>query len=278
MGKTLTDKTLMDDVAGHLDGKVAIVTGAASGIGAALVSQLAGHGARVVAVDRAENSGPPPGVLALSGDVSDSDVIARSIELAETEFGPVDMYFANAGVMGGADIGSEDEWATGMDVNFYAHVRAARLLVPGWAERGSGHFVSTASAAGLLTQVGAAVYSATKHAAEAFAEWLSVTYGDSGVGVTCLCPMGVDTALVRDGAASADPRARAAIRAVTSAGAVLSSDDVARQTLAAVAAGEFLVLPHPEVRDMWQGRAGDTQRWISGMRRYQAAVRAAEDG
>lgn len=266
----------MDDVARHVDGKVAIVTGAASGIGAALTAALAEYGARVVAVDRDEISGAPHGVVTLAGDVSDSDVIQRAITLAETEFGPVDMYFANAGVMGGAGIGTEDEWATGMDVNFYAHVRAARLLVPGWAERGSGHFITTASAAGLLTQVGAAVYSATKHAAEAFAEWLSVTYGDAGVGVTCLCPMGVDTAMVRDGASSSDPRARAAIRAVTSAGAVLSSDDVARQTLAAVAAGEFLVLPHPEVRDMWTGRAADTERWIAGMRRYQEAVHSAE--
>lgn len=267
----------MNDAGRHFDGKAAIVTGAASGIGAALVSQLAEYGARVVAVDRAEISGPPDGVVSLVGDVSDSAVIHRAIALAETEFGPVDLYFANAGVMGGADIGSEDEWATGMDVNFYAHVRAARELVPGWVERGGGHFVSTASAAGLLTQVGSAIYSATKHAAEAFAEWLSVTYGSRGVDVTCLCPMGVDTALVREGAASEDPRARTAIKAVTSAGEVLSAEDVARQTLAAVAAREFLVLPHARVRDMWVNRAGDTQRWIRGMQRYQDVLSDAED-
>lgn len=262
----------MDDVARHFDGKVAIVTGAASGIGAALTAQLAANGARVVAVDVAEISGTPDCVATLAGDVSDSDVIQRAITLAETEFGPVDVYFANAGVMGGADLGTEDEWAFGMDVNFHAHVRAARALLPGWLERGEGYFVSTASAAGLLTQVGSAVYSASKHAAEAFAEWLSVTYGDRGIGVSCLCPMGVDTALVRDGAASEDSRARAAIKAVTSAGAVLSADDVARQTLEAVAADEFLVLPHPEVRDMWTGRAADTGRWLRGMRRINAAL------
>lgn len=256
----------------HFRGKVAVVTGAASGIGAALVAELAGAGARVVAVDLAAIEGAPDGVEVLAGDVSDSDVIRAAIRRAEERFGPVDLYVANAGVMGGPDIGDEEQWAAGMDVNLYAHVRAARELVPGWLERGGGHFVVTASAAGLLTQIGSAIYSTSKHAAVAFSEWLSVTYGDRGIDVTCLAPMGVDTALVRDGAASEDPRERRAIRAVTSAGQVLSAPDVARRTLAAVAAREFLVLPHPEVRAMWQKRAADTDRWIRGMRRVQAGL------
>ncbi|WP_333620259.1 SDR family oxidoreductase [Dietzia sp.] len=262
----------MSDDVRRFAGKVAIVTGAAGGIGAALAAELVAGGARVVAVDLGEIASPPAGAVALAGDVGDTGVIEETIALAESQFGPVDMYFANAGVMGSSGIGTEEEWELGLGVNFHAHVRAARLLVPGWVERGSGHFVPTASAAGLLTQVGSAIYSVSKHAAESFAEWLSVTYGDQGVGVTCLCPMGVDTPLVRTAEASSDPAERRAIRAVTASGAVLRADDVARQTLDAVAKGEFLVLPHPEVRAMWVNRAKDTDRWLSGMRRMQAGL------
>ncbi|MEJ8668103.1 SDR family oxidoreductase [Streptomyces sp. MS1.AVA.1] len=122
------------------------------------------------------------------------------VDLAESTFGPVDLYFANAGIAGAPGLdASEQDWDHSIDVNLRAHIRAARLLVPGWLERGEGYFVSTASAAGLLTQIGSATYAVTKHAAVAFAEWLSVTYGDRGVRVSCLCPMGVNTKLLYSG-------------------------------------------------------------------------------
>ena len=181
----------------NVAGKVAVVTGGAGGIGAALAGRLADAGARVVVADR-DAAGtaavPVRGGAAAHGDVSRADVLGDILALAESRFGPVDLFFANAGVGGEPGIGDSDEgWQHAIDVNVLAHVRAARLLVPGWLARGSGYFVATASAAGLLTQIGGAPYSVTKHAAVAFSEWLSVTYGDRGIRVSCLCPMGVNT-------------------------------------------------------------------------------------
>ncbi len=187
--------------------KVAIVTGGGNGIGAALAAKLAHQDARVVVADinsqaadavasgiNADRAGT---AIASGGDVSDTEHIKQLIALAENEFGPVDLYFANAGITGvsGLDV-TEDEWDQSIDVNLRAHIRAAQLLVPGWVERGEGYFVSTASAAGLLTQLGSATYSVTKHAAVGFAEWLNITFGDQGVRVSCLCPMGVNTNLL----------------------------------------------------------------------------------
>ena len=130
------------------------------------------------------------------------------VALAEERFGPVDLYAANAGVgLGGAGLDAPDEqWTASLEVNVLAHVRAARVLVPGWVERGHGYFLSTASAAGLVTQIGSATYSVTKHAAVAFSEWLSVTYGAQGVAVSCLCPMGVNTPMLTGDASGAAHR------------------------------------------------------------------------
>ena len=187
--------------------KVAIVTGGGNGIGAALSAKLAQRDARIViadldgdaaqAVADAINAERPRVAVAAGGDVSDTATIQRLITLADKEFGPVDLYFANAGITGvsGLDV-TDDEWDQSIDVNLRAHIRAAQLLVPGWVERGEGYFVSTASAAGLLTQLGSATYSVTKHAAVGFAEWLNITFGDQGVRVSCLCPMGVNTKLL----------------------------------------------------------------------------------
>lgn len=266
----------------QVSGRVAIVTGAGRGIGAALVWALAAGGARVVAADIDESAAKEvtervnaehPGTVAGAGaDVTDSARIAELIALAEREFGPVDMYFANAGIIGALGLDADDaEWDRALGVNVQAHVRAARLLVPGWVERGEGYFISTASAAGLLTQIGSATYSVTKHAAVGFAEWLHITYGDKGVRVSCLCPMGVNTELLNQG----DPEAAAAhpvARAVTAAGEVLEPDAVAEVTLAAVAEEHFLILPHPQVLDMYRQKGSDYDRWLRGMRRYQASL------
>ena len=188
--------------------KVAIVTGGGNGIGAALAAKLAQQDARVVVADldadaarRGGRAGSTPSGPARQSppvaDVTDTAQIQRLITLAESEFGSVDLYFANAGITGvvGLDA-TEDEWDQSIDVNLRAHIRAAQLLIPGWVERGEGYFVSTASAAGLLTQLGSATYAVTKHAAVGFAEWLNITYGDQGVRVSCLCPMGVNTKLL----------------------------------------------------------------------------------
>jgi NAD(P)-dependent dehydrogenase (short-subunit alcohol dehydrogenase family) len=163
-----------------------------------------------------------------------------------------------------------------MGVNLRAHIRAATQLVPQWVERGSGYFVAIASAAGLLTQLGAAGYAVSKHAAVGFAEWLAITYGDAGVGVSCVCPMGVDTALLTELREATDPDARLAGQSVVSAGRVLDPDAVAAVTLDAMRENSFLVLPHPEVLEMFRLKGADYDGWIAGMRRYRN--RLAADG
>ncbi|MFT4201329.1 SDR family oxidoreductase [Gordonia sp. (in: high G+C Gram-positive bacteria)] len=269
----------------EVDGRVAIVTGAASGIGAALSAELVARGARVVVADLDETATartaarlPEGSAVAVAGDTSDPAVIEAQIAAAERAFGPVDLYFANAGIAGAAGLAATDEdWARALDVNLLAHVRAARALVPGWVERGSGHFVTTASAAGLLSQIGSATYSTTKHAAVGFAEWLSLTYGDDGVGVSCVCPMGVDTALLRPDRPVSDAEALM-LHTVESAGEVLDPADVAVMVLDAVAADRFLVLPHPEVLEMYRGKGADYGRWLAGMRRLQRGMRRSLPG
>lgn len=263
--------------------KVAIVTGAGRGIGEALVWRLAADGARVVVADidaaaaasvsKKVNEVHPGAAISAGGDVSDSDQIAGLIALAEAEFGPVDMYFANAGIIGALGLDASDaDWERSLNVNLNAHIRAARLLIPGWVERGEGYFVSTASAAGLLTQIGSATYSVTKHAAVGFAEWLNITYGDKGIRVSCLCPMGVNTDLLYQGNDSHELATNPVTRAVTSAGDVLEPAEVADATMAAIADERFLILPHPQVLDMFRQKASDYDRWLRGMRRYQASL------
>ncbi|MBS1679713.1 MAG: SDR family oxidoreductase [Actinobacteria bacterium] len=263
----------------ELNGKVAIVTGGGGGIGSALARAALDAGAKVLVADLDGDAAAAAiaGVdgdraLAVGADVSDEAALQGMIDRAEAELGPVDAFFANAGVATGAELGAADEWELALDVNLIAHVRAARLLVPRWLERGGGYFVTTGSAAGLLTQIGSAPYAVTKHAAVGFAEWLSVTYGERGVRVSCLCPMGVRTAMVEDGLASDDPAARLAARTVTTAGAVLEPEEVARVTLAAIADERFLILPHPEVLEFYRRKGADYDRWLDGMRRLQRQV------
>lgn len=263
--------------------RTAVVTGAAGGIGAALAGQLLERGARVLVTDldagrlqetaTALHAQHPGRVAPRTADASSEADLRDLLDLAAATYGPVEMFFANAGVGGGPGLDACDtQWQQAVDVNVMAHVRAARLLVPGWVERGEGYFVSTASAAGLLTQLGSATYSVTKHGAVSFAEWLAVTYGDRGVRVSCLCPMGVDTDMLRAGTESANVLERVAARAVTDAGGVLSPLDVARDVMTAVEDERFLVLPHSEVLEMHQRKAADRDRWIRGMQRYAASL------
>ncbi|MBI3224718.1 MAG: SDR family oxidoreductase [Mycolicibacterium cosmeticum] len=265
----------------QIEGRVAVITGAGSGIGRALAHGFAAAGAAVVAGDingdaaAATAASIGERAVGVGADAGSVEGIATLIDSARTQFGPVDIYIANAGVIGASGLGTDGDWDRVLEVNLRAHIRAADALIPEWLQRGSGHFVSVASAAGLLTQVGAAGYAVTKHAAVGFAEWLSITYGDNGIGVTCVCPMGVDTPLLSGITDSPDPAARVAGSAVTSAGAVLSADEVAAAVLAGVRDGRFLVLPHAEVLDMYRGKGADYDRWIAGMRKYQRALGGA---
>jgi len=263
----------------ELTGKVCVVTGGASGIGRALALRFAEAGAAGVVVADLDE----PGAEAVAGeigtrargvrcDVADEAQIDALVSAAEAAFGPVDLFAANAGVAVGSDPLSPDaEWALAMDVNVRAHWLAARRLLPGWLERGSGWFLSTASAAGLLTQIGMAPYAVSKHAAVAFAEWLAITYGDRGIGASCLCPMGVNTPLLHAGEQAGGDGATATA-VVKAAGRVLEPEEVADAVIDALREERFLVVPHPEVLDFWRQKTADYDRWIAGMRRLQAGI------
>jgi NAD(P)-dependent dehydrogenase (short-subunit alcohol dehydrogenase family) len=263
----------------NVAGKVAVVTGGGGGIGAALAGRLVAAGAQVLVADLdgeralavAEALGEQ--AVGLGADVAAEADLRKVIALAEERFGPIDLYCANAGISGGTGLGDGDaDWARTIDVNLMAHVRAAQLLLPGWLERGAGYFVATASAAGLLTQIGAAPYSVTKHAAVGFAEWLSVTYGDRGIAVSCLCPMGVNTNMLNAGIDSEDEAEQLGAKVVAAAGDIAEPEDVADLVLEAVADERFLILPHPEVLEFYRRKGADYDRWLRGMRRLQGAV------
>jgi NAD(P)-dependent dehydrogenase (short-subunit alcohol dehydrogenase family) len=267
----------------ELSGKVVAVTGGASGIGRALARRFAQEGARGVAVADldsdgarvvAEEIGEKMGkaAIGIGCDVAREDEMKALISKTEEALGPIDVFCANAGVGQGTDLDTPDDvWALAFDVNVKAHVIAARLLVPTWLDRGEGYFVSTASAAGLLTQIGSAPYSVTKHGAVAFAEWLAVTYGRRGLRVSCLCPMGVNTAMLNAGLDAVD-RQGVGARVVAAAGEVLEPQDVAAVVVDAMREERFLILPHPEVLEFFRRKGSDYDRWIAGMQRLQATI------
>jgi NAD(P)-dependent dehydrogenase (short-subunit alcohol dehydrogenase family) len=255
--------------------KVVVVTGAASGIGRAMARRFAAEGARGVIVADLDGEGAErvaaelgDGALAVTCDVTDPDHADPLIGAAESAFGPVDLFCANAGVAVGEDMATPADWDLAFGVNIRAHILAAERLLPGWLERGTGYFLSTASAAGIASQIGSAPYAVTKHAAVAFAEWLSITYGERGVGVSCLCPMGVNTAMLAGDLNSVG------VRVVRAASTVLEPEDVADIVVDGLREERFLILPHPEVLEFFQRKAGDYDRWLAGMRRLQARVSA----
>ncbi|PZT74274.1 MULTISPECIES: SDR family oxidoreductase [unclassified Streptomyces] len=237
-----------------------VVTGAGGGIGAALARRFAAEGARVVVNDldeaRITALAGEIGAVAVAGDAS------RIVDAARNALdGTVDVYCANAGLASPGDpLADEEVWAAAWDVNVMAHVRAARALLPDWLERGSGRFVATASAAGLLTMIGAAPYSVTKHGAVAFAEWLSLTYRHRGLKVHAICPQGVRTDMLTASGSAGD--------LVLAPGAI-EPEAVADALFDAMAEDRFLVLPHPEVAGYYRARADDTERWLRGMNRLQ---------
>ncbi|MGW5332148.1 SDR family oxidoreductase [Streptomyces bauhiniae] len=242
-----------------------VVTGAGGGIGAALARRFAAEGARVVVNDldagKAKAVAEEIGATAVPGDASGIVAEARA-----ALGGTIDVYCANAGVAfdDGTPGGPLDErsWAVSWDVNVMAHVRAAHDLLPDWLERGGGRFVSTVSAAGLLTMIGAPSYSVTKHGALAFAEWLSLTYRHRGVKVHAICPQGVRTDMLAATGSAGDLVLRPT---------AIEPDEVADALFAGMAEDRFLILPHPEVAEYYQARAAFPDKWLGGMNRLQRA-------
>lgn len=245
---------------GAVQGAGVVVTGAGGGIGAALARRFAAEGARVVVNDldgdRAKAVADEIGGIAVPGDASAVVPAAR-----EALGGTVDVYCANAGLAsGGTEAADEQVWVRAWDVNVMAHVRAAHELLPAWLERGSGRFVSTVSAAGLLTMIGAAPYSVTKHGAYAFAEWLSLTYRHRGVKVHAICPQGVRTDMLTASGSAGD---------LVLAPTAIDPEDVADALFEGIDQDRFLILPHPEVAGFYQARAADPDRWLTNMNHIQ---------
>jgi NAD(P)-dependent dehydrogenase (short-subunit alcohol dehydrogenase family) len=248
-----------------------VVTGAGHGIGRALAARLVSEGARVVVNDLDAEAcaavADEIGASAAPGDCSSAEGVAALVDAATQVLGRVDVYMANAGIdrtQPDSLQASDEDWAAMIDTNVMAHVRAARLLVPRWLGDGhGGRFVVTASAAGLLTMIGAAPYSVTKHAAVGFAEWLSVTYGDRGVTVQAICPQGVQTRMLEQ----AGP-----LKDLLSRDEALTPEQVADAWVASLEDDRFLVLPHPEVAGYYAARAADPDRWLAGMRRLQGKI------
>jgi NAD(P)-dependent dehydrogenase (short-subunit alcohol dehydrogenase family) len=254
-----------------VSGAGVVVTGGGSGIGAALARRFAIEGARVVVNDldaaAAAAVATACGATAVPGDAATEGGVAALVGVAREVLGEIDLFCANAGIArAGGEQAGEADWNASWQVNVMAHVRAARLLLPAWLERGSGHLICTVSAAGLLTMLGSAPYSVTKHAALGFAEWLAATYAHRGITVQAICPQGVRTPMMAG--------ASAAERLILTDSAI-TPEEVADAVMAGIADGRFLILPHPEVAGMYAGRAGDPDRWLRGMNRLQRRIETA---
>ena len=250
----------------ELADKVVVVTGGASGIGAAMCRRFAAeHPAAIVVADlqgdRAAVVADEVGGTALGVDLGTAEGVAEVVRTTREEFGRIDLYCSNAGVaFGGGAEASDADWNTSWEVNVLAGVRAARLLVPEWLERGEGYFLTTASAAALLNHVFAAPYAATKAAALSFAEHLAIAYGDQGIRVSALCPQGVRTPMLEgDRSGFLDPDA-------------IEPEEVADVVVDAIRDERFLVLPHPQVAEYSARRGQDHDRWVGGMRRLRRNI------
>jgi len=252
----------------QIKGTIVVVTGAASGIGRALARKFASEGAKLVVCadingEGAATTAKEIGGISFSTNVGKEADIKHLIETVEAEQGPIALFCSNAGIGigGGAEV-SDDRWQRIWDINVMAHVWAARHLVPRMIARGGGYLLNTASAAGLLSQIGSAPYAVTKHAAVGLAEWLAITHGDQGIKVSVLCPQAVRTAMTAgnaDGVASVD--------------GMLEPEVVADACMRAIEAEDFLILPHPEVLEYMRRKAADYNRWIGGMKKLNRRFR-----
>ena len=250
-----------------LQDKVVVVTGGADGIGAALCRRFAQEGARGVVVADVNGDGAARVAEEIKGravtvDVSREADIIRLVEEAERAFGAIDLFCSNAGIFGtagGAEV-PNDAWQRIWEVNVMAHIYAARAVLPGMLARGEGYLLQTASAAGMLAQIGCAPYSVTKHAAVAFAEWIAIAHAEKGIKVSCLCPQGVRTKMLlgEDGT-----------RESFLLDSALTPEEVAEAVVEGLNEERFLILPHPEVAEYFRRKATDYERWLRGMRRLQ---------
>jgi len=253
-----------------LQDKIIVVTGGANGIGRALCQRFASEGARVVVVadiesEAARSVADEIGGLAIKTDVSNESDIIGLVEQTINAFGRIDLFCSNAGIagtQGGAEVPNED-WQQIWSINVMAHIYAARAVLPHMLKRGEGYLLQTVSAAGLLTQIGGAPYSVTKHAALSFAEWLAITHGDEGIKVSCLCPQGVRTRMLFGFDGKSDNFL---------VEGSLSPEEVAEIVVRGIEEESFLILPHPEVREYFGRKAADYDRWLRGMRRLQANI------
>lgn len=246
--------------------KVVVVTGGASGIGRALALRFASEGARIVVVVDLDQQAArsvaaevgAPGVSA-AVDVTDEPSLVRLIDDVEERHGPIDLFCSNAGIFAREGLETPNErWERVLDVNLMAHVHAARHLVPRMAARGGGYLLHTASAAGLLSQIGSVTYTVSKAAVVALAEWIAITHGGDGIRVSVLCPQAVRTPMLTGGE-----------RSVATVDGVIEPEAVADAVIEALAEERFLVLPHPEVAEYVRRKAEDRDRWLAGMRRLQ---------
>lgn len=249
-----------------LKDKIVVVTGGGSGIGAAMARRFVREGAaRVIVADlngaHAEQVAAEIGGTAETVDVADEAQIRELIERTERDVGPIDLFCSNAGIGIGRGLETSNaDWDTILGVNVMAHVYAARHLVPRMAARDGGYLLNTASAAGLLSQIGSVTYAVTKHAAVSLAEWISITHGDEGIRVSVLCPQAVDTPMIAGTDAGG----------VAGVDGIMSADTVAEVVVQGLEAEKFLILPHPVVGEYIQRKAGDYDRWLAGMRKLQA--------
>lgn len=246
--------------------RVAVVTGGGNGIGRALCHAFAAQGARAVVVADIDEAGAAKVAAEVKGTAMIANVgkepdLVRLVESVTQKFGQVDIFCSNAGVgIGRGPEAADSDWQLSWDVNVMAHVYAARAVLPQMLARHEGYLVQTVSAAGLLTHIGSAPYSVTKHAALAFAEWLSIAYGDKGVRVSALCPQGVRTNMLRNSESS------------FLLDTAIEPEQVAQETVKAMAEERFLILPHPEVGKYFQHKATDYERWLRDLRKMRAAL------
>jgi NAD(P)-dependent dehydrogenase (short-subunit alcohol dehydrogenase family) len=272
----------------QITNKVAVVTGGASGAGRSLCLGLADRGAAAVVVCDIDADGAAKvaaeieaaghQALTVPADVAREPDVQALVARTEAAFGQVDLFFSNAGIIvAGGPEASDEAWSRIWAINVQSHIYVARVVLPGMLARGEGYLEITASAAGLLTQLGSAPYAVTKHAAVAFAEWLSITYGDQGIRVSCLCPQAftsnlLSTSMRELGAGLPPEESWSGGSAQAAVDGVLTSDQVAEAVLEAVGTEQFLILPHSDVATYERRRADDRERWLRGMRRMQARL------
>ena len=244
--------------------KVIIITGGSSGIGAALCRRFTQEGAKAVVVADINEQGAQAlaediGGMAVRCDVAKEEDIVRLVRQTEAQYGPIDLYCSNAGILikGLLEVSNAD-WQRIWEINVMSHVYAARAVLPGMLQRGSGGFVITASAAGLLGQIDSMSYSATKHAAVGLADNLAINYGDRGIQVSVICPMAVRSLMTRNGGG------------IAALDGMLEAEQVAEDLIAALDQGRFMILPHPQVGNYLQRKATDYERWIRGMQQLRA--------